>query len=330
MLPKLYVNLPKLLYMYNVEQFPSILLLFLKKYNFDLRNLNKINVNGVTPLTLAVEQDQFYVVRSLLNLDVNPLIENIYGNTPLKLALDKPFCKALIKQAIKKRTCSTLCCTVDAEYHYGDQHYEVTKILPGGSCSLAVIEVQDQVTCEKYIVKIKTNVGGLEIRNYIFLDKYVDLFVIKNLTVNFLEVKNTYCLVQKIVEGEMITEAFNKYEKIEDKTCIIVGAIKSLCELHRNGYVHNDALPNNCCWDHNAKQAEFVDYDIMRTKADLAKQDWQEAEYLDLKRLIMGDASTNNVLYGLKHYINNVANVIKDFQDTEISPIIKHKLLAGL
>ncbi|MGD0465678.1 MAG: ankyrin repeat domain-containing protein [Gammaproteobacteria bacterium] len=317
--------------MYNTLSASPLLFLFLKKYNFDLSNLDKVNVNGVTPLTLAVENDQFRVVRALLNLDANPLVENIHGNTALKLAIDKPFCRVLVKQAIKLRSCGVLNCKDNTIYYYGNKPYKITKILPGGSCSLAVFELQDQVTSEKYIAKIKPNVGGLEIRNYIFLDKYIDLFIIENLITASCKAHNVYCLVQKIVAGEAVTNAINRCVEINDKINIIFAVIKSLCELHKKGYIHNDALPDNCYWDDNTQQAEFIDYDVMRTKTDLdqARQDWQEAEYLDLKRLIIGDTATDNIIYGLMQYTNNIHGIIEDFKDTKINPVVKQRLLAS-
>lgn len=309
---------------------------FLEKYNFDIYNVDKINCKGVTPLTIAVYENNIYVVNMLLQLNANPFIENTHGNTALMLAVNKRFCKFLIQRASKRYTCNILHCKINQNIIYNNKQYIVTKILSGGACSLAVLEIEDSVTRKKFIAKIKCKFGGLEIRNYIFLDKYIDVILINNLIVYNKSVqkfvaKHVYCLIQKVVCGENLSEAIlNCTEEIQQKI-IIFSAIKSLCLLHKRGYVHNDALPNNCHFDNNSKQVEFIDYDVMRMRKDiLTVEEWQNAQYGDFKRLIMGDTAINNPTKGLMHYFDRIVSVIEEFQDTDIDPMIKHKLITKI
>lgn len=249
------------------------------------------------------------------------------------LAINKKFCKFLIKHASKRYTCNILHCKTNQNIIYNNKKYIVTKILFGGACSLAVLEIEDPLARQKYIAKIKFNFGGLEIRNYIFLDKYIDIFLIDTLIVYNKNVqkfvtKNVYCLIQKIVVGENLSKAILNCKKETQRKIIIFSAIKSLCLLHKKGYVHNDALPNNCHFDDYSQQVEFIDYDVMRMREDmLTLEEWQDAQYTDFKRLIMGDTTVNNTTKGLMHYFDRIVSVIEEFQDTDIDPMIKHKLI---
>ena len=113
----------------------------------------------MTPLTLAVEQSNIVLVNLLLKLNSSPLIENIHGNTAIKLAYNKPFFKFLINRSIKSYTCNVLHCKVDNVLCYNNKHYIITNILAGGACSLAVLEIKDSLTQQKYIAKIKSKLS---------------------------------------------------------------------------------------------------------------------------------------------------------------------------
>lgn len=288
----------------------------------------------MTPLTLAVEQNNIVLVNLLLKLKANPLIENIHGNTAVKLASNKCFCKLLINRAIKLYICNILDCKVGNILCYGNKHYIITDILTGGACSLAVLEIKDLVTQQKYIAKIKSNFGGLEIRNYIYLDKYIDMFAIKTLVTysnsQTIIKKNISCLIQKIIIWDNLSKAI-MFGNEEQKKIVVFSAIKALCALHKKGYVHNDALPDNCKFNNIIEQAEFIDYDMMRMNHDFtSERDWQECRYLDFKRLIAGDKTGNNNIFGLKDYFNNIINIIQDVQDSDIDGSIKNRLLMHL
>lgn len=288
----------------------------------------------MTPLTLAVEQNNIVVVNLLLKLKVNPLIENIHGNTAIKLACNKCFFKFLINRAIDLYTCNILDCKVDNFLCYGNKKYIITDILAGGACSLAVLEIKDLVTQQKYIAKIKSNFGGLEIRNYIYLDKYIDMFAIKKLIIyrnsQTIIKKNISCLIQKIIIGDSLSKSLASSNEEQKKT-IVVSAFKALCALHKKGYVHNDALPDNCKFNSSIDEAEFIDYDMMRISHDFASErEWEECRYLDFKRLLTGDKTGNNNICGLKDYFNDMSNFVQDFQDSDLDGSIKNRLLIHL
>ena len=185
------------------HQCSPLLFSFIRKGKFNWENLDQTNSYGVTPLTEAVSSNEETVILELLKLGVNPIIENIHGNTPLSLSQQKPQFLKIIEQAIEHRICEVLMCKIDTEFYYNNKTYRIKKILKGGSCSLAVIEIENNHTLEQYFAKIKPYFGGLEIRNYIFLEQYIDLFIIKNLMLysneqkNSRIIKNVYCLVQK-------------------------------------------------------------------------------------------------------------------------------------
>lgn len=288
----------------------------------------------MTPLTLAVEQNNINLVNLLLKLKAHPLIENIHGNTAIKLAGNRHFCKFLINRALKSYTCNMLHCKVDHIVSYNNRQYIITNILAGGACSLAVLEIKDLVTKQKYIAKIKSNFGGLEIRNYISLGKYIDIFSIKKLIIynnsKTIIKKNICCLIQTIIVGDSLSKAIIACNE-EQQRIIVFSAIKALCALHKKGYVHNDALPDNCKFNSIMAQAEFIDYDMMRIMQDFSsEQEWQESRYLDFKRLINGDKTFNNNISGLKDYFDNITSVIQDFQDSDIDSSIKNRLLINL
>lgn len=292
----------------------------------------------MTPLTLAVEQNNINLVNLLLKSKANPLIENIHGNTAIKLACKQRFCKFLLTRELKLYTCNILHCKENYIICYNNRKYIITNILPGGSCSLAVLEIKDLTTQQQYIAKIKSNVGGLEIRNYISLDKYIDIFTIKNLIIynksgaiikKYVN-KNIHCLIQKIIMGENLSKAMVSCNEDQQKI-IVFSAIKALCALHKKGYVHNDALPDNCKFNSIISQAEFIDYDMMRIVQDFASQEeWQQSKYLDFKRLLNGDRAFNNNILGLKDYFDNITNVIQEFPDSDIDSSIKNRLLIHL
>ena len=315
-----------------------LLFSFIEKYKFNKENLNYINNNGVTPLTIAIAENQEDVVLALLELNANPLIENVHGNSPLTLSLQQPWSLKIIKPAIVNQTCPTFNCKVNENFYYNNKTYIITKILQGGSCSLAAVEIQNRHTLEKHFAKIKSCFGGLEIRNYIFLEQYVDLFMIEKLilynnkqeAINIIE--NVYCLIQKIVPGETLSVALTSAQSADEKQFIIISAIKSLCELHAKGCVHNDALPGNCFWEKETRTVTFIDYDVMRTLADFNRVEqygWEEAEYLDLNRLITGDKTVQDgvVSYGLMYYTENMKNILENFDSSVLDPKIKNRLV---
>lgn len=292
----------------------------------------------MTPLTLAVEQNNINLVNLLLKSKANPLIENIHGNTAIRLACKQHFCKFLLTRALELYTCNILHCKENYIICYNNRKYMITNILPGGACSLAVFEIKDLITQQQYIAKIKSNFGGLEIRNYISLDKYIDIFAIKNLIIynksgaiikNHVN-KNIYCLIQTIIPGENLSRAMVAGNE-EQQKIIVFSAIKALCALHQQGYVHNDALPDNCKFNSIISQAEFIDYDMMRIVQDFAsKEEWQESRYLDFNRLLTGDKTFNNNILGLKDYFDKITNVIQEFPDSDIDSSIKNRLLMHL
>lgn len=318
-------------------EFSPLLFSFLTQFKFNKKNLNCVNHNGVTPLTLSIERNQNELVIELLQLKANPLMENIHGNTALSLLLhnSSSSCLATVKQAIENKTCATLDCITNKYFCYDNKTFIITKVLAkGGACSLAAFELQDCRNSQKHFAKIKTNFGGLEIRNYIFLDQYVDLFFIKELILYnnqqqvAVTIKDVCCLMQKIAPGEMLSVALTSLQGLDEKQIVITSAIKALCDLHRHGYIHNDALPNNCLWDQETQTATFIDYDVMRIFNDIVLKDpehLEEVEYLDLKRLIFGDVSAN--VYGLRHHVENITRILEDFDSTILKPKIKNKLL---
>jgi len=324
------------------RSFTPLLFSFVKEFKFDQKNLNKTNYDGVTPLTLAVEKNNGPIILSLITLGANPFVENIHGNTALSLAMQNPCFLRIIQISIEHQTCKILKCNINTEFYYDNKKYKIIKIIPGGSCSLAAIEIEDSITLERYFAKIKSHIGGLEIRNYILLEQYIDLFKIKNLILynansdgtehDSEQITDVYCLIQKIVLGQTFSKAFCVCKDPADRQQIIIAVIKALCALHKQGCIHNDALPDNCYWDNDTRTAQFIDYDVMRTAEDLVReqQDWLEAEYLDFKRLIMGDVEVEDGVVGLMRYIENIENIIKDFSDFELNPTVKRRVLANL
>lgn len=145
--------------------------------------------------------------------------------------------------------------------------------------------------------------------------------------------KNVYCMIVKFISGQALTVALNCFEAKEQRQRIIIAAIKALTDLHTKGYIHNDALPNNCFWDHEKQMATFIDYDVMRTKQEVAKEseeNFEQAKYYDFERLILGDLNNvgnQQITYGLSHYTKNINDILLDLDDTILSPKIKNKLV---
>jgi len=329
---------------YSEQQTISPLLFsFISEFKFNSRNLNSTNHYGTTPITLAIEKNQQDILLELLRLKANPLIENIHGNTPLSLSKGKPFYLQTIEQAIEPKVCGFLDCDINKYFCYDGKQFKINKLVLEGSCCLVAFELQDCNTLLTYFAKVKTNFGGLEVRNYIFLQQYIDLFMIRNLHLSFeihgkkanITKKNVYCMIVKFISGQALTVALNCFETEEQRQRIIIATITALTNLHTKGYIHNDALPNNCFWDHEKQIATFIDYDIMRTKQDMLQEsdeDFEQAKYYDFERLIIGDISnvTNKqITYGLSYYIKNINNILLDLDDAVLSPKIKNKLVTA-
>ncbi len=320
--------------------FSPLLFDFMARFKFNMKNLNVVNSNGVTPLTTAIDLNQQDIFLELLLLKANPLIENTHGNTALSLSYDKPFYLKKIQQAIKDNTQRTLDCQVNKYFFYDNKKFIITRILHEGSCSLVAFELLDANNLDKYFAKIKINFGGLEVRNYILLNNYVDLFMIHKLNIYDLQNKiyrvceHVYCMIQKLIPGKPLSVALNNLESLENQAQVVVAAITALSNLHNKGFIHNDALPNNCFWDEETKTASFIDYDVMRIYEDLVKQDddyLAQVKYFDFERLIFGDLIMLNdnktITYGLSRYVQNINNILEGLDSTVIDPKIKNKLL---
>lgn len=57
-----------------------------ERTKFDASDLDKKNLNGSTPITVAVERGDISALKALLNLGANPALPNEHGNTALSLA----------------------------------------------------------------------------------------------------------------------------------------------------------------------------------------------------------------------------------------------------
>ena len=320
-----------------------LLFSFITKFKFNSKNLNFINDRGVTPITAAIDSNQQEILLELLMLKANPLIENIHGNTALTLSKNKPLYLQIVEDFIKAKTCDFLDCDIGKCFHYDGKTFQINTLVLEGSCCLVAFELQDCSTLEKYFAKVKSKFGGLEVRNYIFLQEYVDLFMIKNLQLKsrFNEqkvnvIKNTYCIIVKLIPGQSLTLALKSIERDEERKAIIVAAITALADLHAKGYIHNDALPNNCFWNCEQQTATFIDYDVMRMKEDLPEKTdeyLEQFQYADFERLIIGDFDyfkNKNITFGLSHYIQNMPDILLDLDDKILNSKFKNKLCAAI
>ncbi len=338
----------------QIKNFSSLLLEFCDKYKFNKYNLNAVNLCGVTPLTVAVELGEEEIIVELLSISVNPLIENVHGNTPLYLSKNKPWFLEVINQAIAMKTCKAFNCELNARFFYDNKYYLINKIIRSGACSLVTMEIQDCDTSLLYFAKVKTCFGGFEIRNYIFFNQYVDLFKIKKLILynnsNHNDKRRTikiytniYCLIQKIIPGHHLSMALNFTNTQNERKNIMIKAIQSLRNLHQQGYIHNDALPDNCLWDRVAQEANFVDFDVMRNIVDLRNKDPEyicDQQYTDFESLIIGNQivddkinNKNQTVVGLMYYFDNIKdfkNILSELDDNIISCKIKNKLLKNI
>lgn len=338
----------------QIKNFSSLLIEFCDKYKFNKYNLNAVNSNGVTPLTVAVELGEEEIIVELLSISINPLIENVHGNTPLYLSKNKLWFSDIINQAIAIKTCKVFNCELNVIFFYDNKCYIINKIIRSGSCSLVAMEIQDCDTSLLYFAKIKTCFGGFELRNYIFFDQYIDLFKIEKLIlynnqVNSDKLKsikiytNIYCLILKIIPGYHLSMALNFTKTLDEKKNIVIKSIQSLSNLHQQGYIHNDALPDNCLWDQVTQKANFIDFDVMRNILDLKNKDPEyisELQYTDFKSLIMGNHivddkinNNNQKVVGLMHYFDNIKDFkqgLSEFDDNIIPCKIKNKLLKNI
>lgn len=305
---------------------PNDLEQYLIAKGFDLKNLDKVNKHKVTPLTQAISDNNEKIVTLLLEAGANPILRNAHDNTPLSLAQNKANILAILEPVIAQYTCHDLFYTVGALFIIKKIKYRVTNVHDNGACSFGVLEVQNIKTNETYIIKIKKRFGGLEINNYISLNRYIDLFKIENFYKDEHDKNDVIALVQKFVPGSMLSKALS-IDNDPHKDQIITAAIQALCQLHKQGFIHNDALPDNCLWNESTMQAEFIDFESARMKNTMHDDDFQQGKYADLHRLIYGCMTNEgNIIPGLSNYTNNIADILEHIEDDMLELSFKIKL----
>lgn len=305
---------------------------FMTRHGFDVNHLNKVNHTGVTPLTEAIYRRNVEVTTLLISKGANPFIENMHENTPLKLALEQlsttgqstPLSN-LIHKAIRVRTCDTLECFENSTFEYGSKKYKIEKIIRSGSDSLIGLEIVDLETNLKAFLKIKSEFRGITLRNYTTLDKYIDLFSIDTLHLNGKIINHVYGLIQTFVPGIPLSKVLIdcEEEEIEKKKFIAKKAIQALCKLHAKNFMHNDSLPDNCHWDQEKQNIEFLDFDFSET---IAPNEKDEKIFKDLSNLILG----YDDCLGLCAYVNDISAVVREFDEQDIPQNIKESLLKAL
>lgn len=302
--------------------------LYLKEEGFSKRDLNKNNRNYVTPLSLALDSKRAHkYVDALLAAGANPVIPNARGYVPLQLARKDPELLLKIQRAIKQYTCSEIRAVEGSEFLHLGKKFRITRVIKGGSSSIKSLEIIELETNKTYILKIKHNFSGLEIRNYVSLGKYVDLFPIKKFILNELVFTAVHGLMQQIVPGVKLSTALKMSSEQANRDFIIYHALIALGKLHRRGFVHRDALPDNCHWDATNRRADFFDYDIMRNYYDLGAHNFSQAVLSDYKRLLFGcKTHANSQIKGLAYYTPNMNDILQIVPDKLLSPKNKARL----
>lgn len=315
-----------------MTQDAATLNLFLAEEGFSRHNLDKNNSFYVTPLTLAIDSKRLNkFVDMLLASGANPVLPNARGYSPLQLAKKDPMLLAKIQTAVKTYTCNEIRAVEGYTFLHLGKAYKISRVIRGGASSIKSMEIIDLKEKKNYILKVKRNFSGLEVRNYISLDKYVDLFPIKRFMLNDLIFTDVYGLQQEIIPGVKLSLALKGQVDQTGKDLIISQALLALCRLHKRGFVHRDALPDNCHWDPFNKRAEFFDYDIMRNYYDLGSHNFSHAIFADFKRLLFGcKTRTNSQIKGLAHYTPNMRELIQQLPDKFLHPKYKLKILNEL
>ncbi|MGI9214479.1 MAG: hypothetical protein ACR2HS_02130, partial [Gammaproteobacteria bacterium] len=137
--------------------------------------------------------------------------------------------------------------------------------------------------------------------------------------------------------------AWDFTKNLNERKNIMIKSMQSLRNLHQQGYIHNDALPDNCLWDQVTQGANFIDFDVMRNIADLKNKDPEyicEQQYTDFKSLIMGNQiiddkinNKNQKVVGLMYYFDNIQdfkNILSELDDNIIPCKVKNKLLKNI
>lgn len=319
------------------QKFSEKLITFINGFKFNSDNLNAVNFNGVTPLTLALEQNKTEIVSELLEVGANPLVENIHGNSPLSLAKTKS--KDLldtITLAICAYTCKSLDYQIGAKICYLNKNYVILKTIQAGAGCLGAMEIFDIDGKQKYFAKIKKHVGGFESRNYMAHDQYVDLIKIEKFSIKTprsIDWNQVYCLIQQYINGKTLSQALIESIDYTEKQEIIKQAINSLANLHQQGYVHQDPLPDNCIWDPEKHKVILVDYESMRKISDFNGNSafFAIKVAIDFGKLIVGfESEDGKFIPGLRCYIDNIESFIKYSKDLLISEEIKNNLLEEL
>ncbi len=299
---------------------------FMYDEHFDSANLQKSNHRNVTPLTLAVEQGLLSVVQELLALGANPVFVNPHGYAPLHLTLDQEL-QSVIKEAVRAHTCAEINCAVGEKFKHNGKLYTVTRVIRGGSNSIKVFEVENLLSGERLILKVKPAISGLELRNYILLNKYVDIFPIKRFVLDGCEYLKVTGLMQRLVPGEKLGLALSKEHDLAKRDQMIHEAIVALCKLHKQHLVHFDPLPNNCLWDEATGIVEFIDYDIMRTRSEMRSDQFSRAVIYDFRRLLLGCITrTGSQIKGLNSYTDNMTQIINGISNTYMDPAMKSRI----
>lgn len=276
---------------------------YLDSKGFDNINLNKVNDKNLTPLTCAIAEKNDDVAMMLLKAGANPIIANGYGATPMSIAQKKS--ALLVKELnyyIDMYTCRDFSFEVGKSFQYRSNRFTIIKSYVGGSCSLAVLKVYSEKTSEHFIIKLKKSFGGIEIRNYILLEQFIDLFYVNE--------RNFQVLMQKLVPGIMLGQALKDEARTDKIETIIVAAINSLCNFHKKNFIHQDAHIYNCNWDDETQQAELLDFETARRSTDMHEIEFLQGKRNDLQKLIFGLTTPDGVqMYGLNHYTNNINNI---------------------
>lgn len=299
---------------------------FFELYGFDANNLNRVNNNLVTPLTLAIEMNLVDITHLLLLEGANPLVENGHGNTPLSLLTKSKskFDTSLFNAAVEQVTSSTITEQIGAELSIRGEKYEVTRIISAGECCLIVFEIKSHSTGQLFILKIKQSFGGLELRNYIHFKMYNDLIVINSLN---LSNSRYFCavqgLLQPLIPGILVSDFLIKTNDQKMLHYVMHKTLKALYDLHNiEGCVHGDVLPQNIFWNCEKNNIEFIDFDVLRMKGDLLPLAFEKAIYDDFNRLLLGDKKSK---HGFSSF-SDIDNVINSLQNEHLKMICKKSL----
>jgi len=301
---------------------------FLKCRDFDSAQLNRINRNKVTPLSVAIEEGNKHVVQELLELGANPIIINGHGNTCLFLAQGQKDIRAIIEAATERYTCNNITCIADTKFSYNSITYRVVASIGGGSGSIGILVVQNEASDELFILKVKQIVTSMEIRNNIILEQFVDAFNIKYFNNDGKCAMNVQGLIKKFVPGISLYDVISNVDiDIQHKDKIITASIVALCILHKNSIIHGDALATNCIWNEKTTLIEFIDFETMLIRSEMSDAEFEEQRFADLQRLILGDISQDGAqTFGLKNYTKNIISIIDNLSNDLLEPKFKRML----